>query len=70
MATRQSEGRRAPGSHADQTILLARTRCTVRDLEEQLQDRDREIAHLREQHRELSLDYQHVLARLWHLNAK
>ncbi len=53
----------------DQTLLLQRARHNQRALEEKLQDLERDHEHLKEQHRELSLDYQYVLARLWHVNA-
>ncbi len=48
--------------------MLQRGRANQRALEEKLQDLEREHLALKSQHRELSLDYQHVLARLWHLN--
>ncbi len=62
--------RKAQTLRADQTILLACTRCTLRDLAEKLQDQERELRHVREQFREMQLDYSHTLARLWSMNAR
>ncbi len=52
----------------DQTLLLQRARHNQRALEERLEDQQRELEQVREQYRELQLDYSHALARLWHLN--
>ncbi len=53
----------------DQTVILNRTRCTLRDLEEKHADLLREHVALKTEYNELSLNYAHAMARLWHLNA-
>jgi hypothetical protein len=51
----------------DDVVATWRMRCTL--LEERLQDATRAHRALQAQYGELSLDYKHVLAKLWRANA-
>ncbi len=59
---------RTRGAAPDQVEMLSAWRLRSERLQERYRDLERDHELLKEQHRELSLDYQHALARLWHLN--
>ncbi len=67
MATRQAAERKS--ARQDQSAVLERWRCNRERMVEKYDRLLWEHEHLREQFRELQLDYSHALARLWHLNA-
>ncbi len=60
-------GHRTSDAVRADVVATWRLRCTA--LEDRVQDLTRALRVSEQERRELSLDYRHVLARLWKLNA-